>query len=284
MMQGSSPLSRGARREHHRCSDPDRIIPAFAGSTPAAPEATFRRWDHPRFRGEHSRFHDHDRSHLGSSPLSRGARAGQCDVLRAERIIPAFAGSTRRCLSLTMPGWDHPRFRGEHAIAFAKNTMNVGSSPLSRGAPPARRCTARGRRIIPAFAGSTHARRCRGRLVWDHPRFRGEHPVRTASWTPDAGSSPLSRGARRRRPARRREGGIIPAFAGSTPCCGTRRRPGRDHPRFRGEHPLSERRPPAAWGSSPLSRGARSRRAARRLPLRIIPAFAGSTPGCRGCR
>ena len=51
---GSSPHTRGAPRHLHLRRQARRIIPAYAGSTPA--EA--RRWrplaDHPRIRGEHS--------------------------------------------------------------------------------------------------------------------------------------------------------------------------------------------------------------------------------------
>ena len=51
--EGSSPRSRGARRENLRNSRDDGIIPAFAGSTRRAsqPQPSVR--DHPRVRGEH---------------------------------------------------------------------------------------------------------------------------------------------------------------------------------------------------------------------------------------
>ena len=91
------------------------------------------------------------------------------------------------------------------------------------------------------------------------------------------GSSPHTRGARRRAGVRHQLSWIIPAYAGSTRfrlACGMS---SRDHPRIRGEHGL-----PVAWrssrgGSSPHTRGARARRPAGHRPVGIIPAYAGST-------
>ena len=75
---------------------------------------------------------------------------------------------------------------------------------------------------------------------------------------------------------------IIPAYAGSTTSalpCATRRS---DHPRIRGEHhPVPSRRPQRG-GSSPHTRGAPDIRNLMDNYLRIIPAYAGSTPSCSG--
>ena len=91
------------------------------------------------------------------------------------------------------------------------------------------------------------------------------------------GSSPLSRGIRRPRYHRRLPPGIIPALAGNTgPESKTAINPG-DHPRSRGEYGtclLSEK---LANGSSPLSRGIRTRCRWHRPFRRIIPALAGNT-------
>ena len=98
------------------------------------------------------------------------------------------------------------------------------------------------------------------------------------------GSSPHTRGAppRIRRMSQGR--GIIPAYAGSTPWQLTRYARPWDHPRIRGEHPPALRRPKRRAGSSPHTRGARLVRAAERVHLGIIPAYAGSTlrPAFRG--
>ena len=119
----------------------------------------------------------------GSSPHTRGA--------------PAWSSARRRCFR------DHPRIRGEHAVAALVLLLLEG--------------------IIPAYAGSTppdgvpHAMpmgsspHTRGALVQsgsacsllrDHPRIRGEHSVA--------------------HPAVRERPGIIPAYAGSTGCPSSR--------------------------------------------------------------
>ena len=115
----------------------------------------------------------------------------------------------------------------------------------------------------------------------DHPRIRGEHIGAAAHQVKITGSSPHTRGARRRRPVQDEHRGIIPAYAGSTcnvlslGCCA------RDHPRIRGEH----WRGPTAWGSpvgsSPHTRGAPDGFSEACSGVRIIPAYAGSTRGAR---
>ena len=94
-------------------------------------------------------------------------------------------------------------------------------------------------------------------MTWDHPRIRGEHVYHYVPVAGREGSSPHTRGAPRRRPARRRCPGIIPAYAGSTPGSSTIGAGSRDHPRIRGEHCALRR--------------------TSRIGLGIIPAYAGST-------
>ena len=195
-------------------------------------------WDHPRIRGEHGTVRP--------------------DASPSPGIIPAYAGST---LSSTMtsnysagssphtrgarqpwscrPAWfrDHPRIRGEHAGA--------------RRLPPMPR------RIIPAYAGSTHASMHGGEgnsgssphtrgaparapreacARRDHPRIRGEHNMVAGYKDERGGSSPHTRGAPRYRSPR-------------TPAWG-------DHPRIRGEHACSFAVSVDSTGSSPHTRGA----------------------------
>ena len=94
-----------------------------------------------------------------------------------------------------------------------------------------------------------------------------------------AGSSPHTRGARRRCRLRRHRRRIIPAYAGSTKPPGRVRRPSRDHPRIRGEHGMRFECDSMPLGSSPHTRGALPRDQAGLFEARIIPAYAGSTPG-----
>ena len=51
---GSSPHTRGAQVQLAGEDQPDRIIPAYAGSTLSARVLSSRATDHPRIRGEHS--------------------------------------------------------------------------------------------------------------------------------------------------------------------------------------------------------------------------------------
>ena len=116
----------------------------------------------------------------------------------------------------------------------------------------------------------------------DHPRIRGEHQSRIPGPVRIVGSSPHTRGARRRPLGPPAPGRIIPAYAGSTP---SRRRdhgPGPDHPRIRGEHPGRSSKADIVAGSSPHTRGARhqAREGFRGVERPgIIPAYAGSTFG-----
>ena len=71
-----------------------RIIPAYAGSTPTSPTDSPATRDHPRIRGEHGETHENTETVNGSSPHTRGARAGVGDAGVEVRIIPAYAGST----------------------------------------------------------------------------------------------------------------------------------------------------------------------------------------------
>ena len=93
------------------------------------------------------------------------------------------------------------------------------------------------------------------------------------------GSSPHTRGARGADPRQNSQGGIIPAYAGSTGGPHTTSKARWDHPRIRGEHERPEHRDGIHVGSSPHTRGARLRQARPRRTQGIIPAYAGSTLG-----
>ena len=152
---GSSPHTRGARPRGRASFSPPGIIPAYAGSTVRPRKSWCQRPDHPRIRGEHG--HRLVRRLLppGSSPHTRGAPRQRRPDRPDRRIIPAYAGSTRR---RTAPGWkrrDHPRIRGEHVHRGLLLRHGAGSSPHTRGAQGDGRRPRRGVGIIPAYAGST---------------------------------------------------------------------------------------------------------------------------------
>ncbi len=71
---GSSPLTRGARYGIGDGDGNPRLIPAHAGSTRSVRAAASPCPAHPRSRGEHRARTYKLQSHLGSSPLTRGAQ------------------------------------------------------------------------------------------------------------------------------------------------------------------------------------------------------------------
>ena len=239
------------------------IIPAYAGSTDAhvGSDATYP--DHPRIRGEHHMSVGHLPSTTGSSPHTRGAPPPTGVDEPRPAIIPAYAGSTRAWYTLGGIEADHPRIRGEHRRRHIAVGGQLGSSPHTRGARGDGRGHARPGRIIPAYAGSTRAPPDRHSRRPDHPRIRGEHASFLRLTHSRRGSSPHTRGAPRRRPARLR-------------------RPV-DHPRIRGEHKSVSISVNTFEGSSPHTRGAPVRVGDQLPQPRIIPAYAGSTPGRRWC-
>ena len=166
---------------------------------------------------------------------------------------------------------------GEHHHSSVLLIVNLGSSPLVRGALLRRTHGRAVDGIIPACAGSTFERNrftCRGQ---DHPRLCGEHHGKPSACDYVTGSSPLVRGARHAVDRAGAVGGIIPACAGSTtrptgPPTATR-----DHPRLCGEHQGCRTAAIGEPGSSPLVRGAHGALGYGNLTGGIIPACAGST-------
>ena len=155
---------------------------------------------------------------------------------------------------------------------------DTGSSPLTRGKHRRRRPHSAARGLIPAHAGKTPAPRSGCGMAWAHPRSRGENCWFRLTSSPRAGSSPLTRGKPRLHAPPLPQLRLIPAHAGKTPHQRSTRKPRRAHPRSRGENGQDHLRPDQGVGSSPLTRGKRSRQAQRLLPVRLIPAHAGKTP------
>ena len=295
---GSSPHTRGARGPSWRSGRGRGIIPAYAGSTSFRRRARRSLADHPRIRGEHRGRNQGCRYEDGSSPHTRGARpCRSCRAptgtdhprIRGEHFaIARFAATHQGSSPHTrgarpelrhsgVPYPDHPRIRGEHPARGGDESSRGGSSPHTRGAPRRSKWSSSGRRIIPAYAGSTAPSRPRPRRSWDHPRIRGEHGNLEVVVYPVQGSSPHTRGARGVGSvvaARRR---IIPAYAGSTTRAPSLPSSETDHPRIRGEHVVTEDDAGVESGSSPHTRGAPNPPQLHRRHPRIIPAYAGST-------
>ena len=254
-----------------------RLIPAYAGSTWALAGIGWSRRAHPRLRGEHSRTWKMPPWRRGSSPLTRGALRRLYYAMHVRGLIPAYAGSTARRVLLHCAASAHPRLRGEHEVRAEHVSGQWGSSPLTRGARGVVVDYPLASGLIPAYAGSTEARRDAPISSGAHPRLRGEHYRSISAVKSSTGSSPLTRGVLRVGWHRRRIVGLIPAYAGSTAgvsrwCC-----MGWAHPRLRGEHANPWGGDVSAEGSSPLTRGARCCGNRRILLAGLIPAYAGST-------
>ncbi len=135
-------------------------------------------------------------------------------------------------------------------------------------------------RIIPAYAGSTSFPFNQRILAEDHPRIRGVHGMFFVSLNTPSGSSPHTRGPQHPEIRDANDNRIIPAYAGSTSSLVTLYKAREDHPRIRGVHFLSGFFCPYTGGSSPHTRGPPSYSHSSPFHLRIIPAYAGSTPAC----
>ncbi|ENO18103.1 hypothetical protein HMPREF9004_1134 [Schaalia cardiffensis F0333] len=214
---------------------------------------------------------------IGSSPLTRGARRFPHGCHETGGLIPAHAGSTVTEFTKRLRLRTHPRSRGEHVMLSRMTLRPTGSSPLTRGAPRTQTHMRRRMRLIPAHAGSTTIAPSDNFLRGAHPRSRGEHSAPVILSAPIAGSSPLTRGARRFPHGCHETGGLIPAHAGST----RRHRRGPQtrwaHPRSRGEHFRMAASSACVTGSSPLTRGAPQTLDDSRNCGGLIPAHAGST-------
>ena len=274
---GSSPLTRGKPHNVGARLAQVGLIPAHAGKTRRNLLARLRAPAHPRSRGENLKQVARDVNRAGSSPLTRGKPARARDSIRPARLIPAHAGKTSTCGRRSTSWTAHPRSRGENHARKVAKPGDKGSSPLTRG----KRRDHAGRGpvlgLIPAHAGKTRGRPGRSFRRPAHPRSRGENSMVAGAARAAAGSSPLTRGKRRRPTQQPRLAGLIPAHAGKTQFGVPSRRDVRAHPRSRGENTVSVLSVCRGAGSSPLTRGKPLSKASNILGSRLIPAHAGKT-------
>ena len=200
---------------------------------------------------------DEQERECGSSPHTRGTRFTIGTIPPCGRFIPAYAGNTASSLptSANMPV--HPRIRGEHSTSDCWLGNTSGSSPHTRGTPPACSQSADCRPV--------------------HPRIRGEHFESICFMRIRSGSSPHTRGTLRGIHSEGIRKRFIPAYAGNTIL---RRPPGRNlsvHPRIRGEHVRLFLPGPGPVGSSPHTRGTPVIPRLDGIVVRFIPAYAGNT-------
>ena len=235
---GSSPLTRGKRgRSRVRLSSLG-LIPAHAGKTEARRSARILVRAHPRSRGENGDGGNRTPRTAGSSPLTRGKPCLRSVGVSTGGLIPAHAGKTRLGHQRRPRNAAHPRSRGENRVFSQERECLLGSSPLTRGRPPANERPRGRRRLIPAHAGKTEVRDDRDVTEGAHPRSRGENYIPWPITVPLMGSSPLTRGKQVPSGWIGQAGRLIPAHAGKTPGCDTMRLPRTAHPRSRGENPV----------------------------------------------
>ena len=110
-----------------------------------------------------------------------------------------------------------------------------------------------------------------------HPRSRGENEVAVTRYFVMPGSSPLTRGKRRRIPGRTGRARLIPAHAGKTHVPAGCTVSGEAHPRSRGENFVSAFSSWLPQGSSPLTRGKHVNSELCPHGRGLIPAHAGKT-------
>ena len=159
---GSSPRMRGAAAAFLGSVATSGIIPAHAGSRPRASTTTSASGDHPRACGEQLAPLGIGGVGEGSSPRMRGAGLGLDRDGLGDGIIPAHAGSSFTLTFASTIAGDHPRACGEQAVLASGFIMPLGSSPRMRGAVEMFNLFRNRLGIIPAHAGSRHARGRRG--------------------------------------------------------------------------------------------------------------------------
>ena len=199
---GSSPLTRGKRRRLELQERPARLIPTHAGKTRSPHSSQASSTAHPHSRGENGIARRHPSRTAGSSPLTRGKRTRARGRGHPLGLIPTHAGKTplRRCSCLGLRA--HPHSRGENARDTDRYGAVSGSSPLTRGKLQRPRHQHPGRRLIPTHAGKTSCWAHRHPSRWAHPHSRGENLTSWSHLSAIRGSSPLTRGKRRRTRAR----------------------------------------------------------------------------------
>ena len=213
----------------------------------------------------------------GSSPLTRGKRAGRSCWDARRGLIPAHAGKTRRGSRRIADARAHPRSRGENVGANGEINEPRGSSPLTRGKPCARRKTASLVGLIPAHAGKTDVTVEDASHKGAHPRSRGENLKKAPATFSPRGSSPLTRGKHRWIAHAGNLVGLIPAHAGKTLRAAISSLRQKAHPRSRGENTGCPQTMHGSPGSSPLTRGKPGGSGSPMRTAGLIPAHAGKT-------
>ena len=214
--KGSSPLTRGKRRDAEVRGHVEGLIPAHAGKTSRTRAPTTFTTAHPRSRGENTTVAILNDPERGSSPLTRGKLCCQCCQLSRSGLIPAHAGKTPRAVPTCGNREAHPRSRGENVAGLGWVREGPGSSPLTRGKLVDAVAAAVEDGLIPAHAGKTAPAAASSCTSPAHPRSRGENSYADKTDVTGNGSSPLTRGKQCCLARPGNTDGLIPAHAGKT--------------------------------------------------------------------
>ena len=213
---GSSPRGRGKQTRRTFGVAGIRLIPAWAGKTQCWRGCQACRWAHPRVGGENHEIQAVRAVDPGSSPRGRGKRRRGSRHDGSRRLIPAWAGKTRRSGGASSMDAAHPRVGGENLAAIATQTGRQGSSPRGRGKRGSRKQVRDGRRLIPAWAGKTGTFLSHALRDAAHPRVGGENCDKLSDIQYLSGSSPRGRGKLSHALRDACFFGLIPAWAGKT--------------------------------------------------------------------
>ena len=155
-------------------------------------------WEHPRARGE-NRFRSLvPGTPCGTSPRTRGKPTIANSNMCSRRNIPAHAGKTIQAVYQHQESPEHPRARGENVCPHTLLPCLKGTSPRTRGKHNPRDHTGYRVRNIPAHAGKTRFFIVLLSTYSEHPRARGENLDARFDMAADLGTSPRTRGKRKR--------------------------------------------------------------------------------------
>ena len=172
---------------------------------------------------------------------------------------------------------DHPRSRGEQDKTGVCMGKHTGSPPLARGTASLDEHIDHLPGITPARAGNSIPPIVFLNYTTDHPRSRGEQNYSSLSQQVSGGSPPLARGTVRLPRLFLVYPGITPARAGNSVSRNLLLIPYWDHPRSRGEQPVTGFPYRSYTGSPPLARGTETTITAMTINIGITPARAGNS-------
>ena len=173
----------------------------------------------------------------GPPPRARGRRPLGQPVPHREGTTPAGAGTTAGSRAPARARRDHPRGRGDDAVAAVLAALVGGPPPRARGRRSGAARSGLRAGTTPAGAGTTSGRPGVAAVAGDHPRGRGDDITRAFGRAAPWGPPPRARGRQQLAGAGEPQHGTTPAGAGTTRRRSAGRCGARDHPRGRGDDP-----------------------------------------------